>query len=105
MRKILTKEEIETKEQVEIIYSLLRKNKYVSRKQLALKLKVADQQMRQYLELAKQLYPICNLQDGKGYFLAKTRGDAERQLHQETSRAKKILYNTKGLKVFLGTKK
>lgn len=87
-----------------VILSLLKKNQYVTPFTLKTKLHMSEREVRSELELVKQYYPVCNFMDGKGFFLAKTKEEAKRQREQEIRRAKKIMYNTKGLKMFIEKK-
>lgn len=84
-----------------VILSLLKKNEYVTSFTLKMKLHMSDREVRSELELVKQQYPVCNFMDGKGFFLAKTKEEAKKQREQEIGRAKKIMYNTRGLKMFI----
>lgn len=53
--------------------------------------------VRRIIANLKQKHPICNYQDGRGYFMGKTKAQAQRQLKQERSRANKIYEGLKGL--------
>lgn len=58
-------------------------------------------QVRKEIANLKQKHPICNFQNGKGYFMAKTKKQALRQYRQEKSRANKIYKGLEGLTKFL----
>lgn len=69
----------------------------IKRKDLCETLGLNDVQMREYIQQLRENYPICNYQDGRGYFMAKTKAQAQRQYRQEKSRALNILKGLKGL--------
>ena len=50
-----------------------------------------DRLLRKALEVARLDYCIINNQDGKGYYLAKTKAEAERYDRQEKARANAII--------------
>ena len=58
---------------------------------------LSKRDIRRAIMNLKQKYPICNFQDGKGYFMAKTKAQAQRQYRQEKSRANKIYRGLDGL--------
>ena len=59
--------------------------------------KIHDREMRGIISYLKQKYPICNFQDSRGYFMAKTQAQAMKQYKQEQSRINKIRASLKGL--------
>lgn len=84
-----------------IILMLLKSNEYTTPYTLRIKLHCTEREARSELEVVKQYYPVCNFMDGKGFFLARNKSDAERQRKQEIGRAKKIMYNLRGLKRYI----
>ncbi|NLL91662.1 MAG: HTH domain-containing protein [Ruminococcaceae bacterium] len=71
----------------------------IPRSELAKMAGVSDRMMRQSIEdLRNAGYPICNLQDGKGYFLADDPQDLKAQMAINKSRAMSILVQQKHLK-------
>lgn len=62
---------------------------------------LSDRDLRNAIELAKKDYPICNLQNGKGYFIADDIDIAIKMLRQEMSRAISIIKSCSGLKSFI----
>lgn len=73
-------------------------NRPVKRKDICKTLGITDTVMRECIKQLRPQYPICNKQDGKGYFIAKTKAQAQRQYKQEKSRALNILKGLKTLK-------
>lgn len=63
------------------------KKNAVTRAELASKLGVCDRTMREWVETARSDgLPICNDQDGKGYYQPETPEEIERQYRQSRSR-------------------
>lgn len=71
----------------------------ISRSELARLAGVGDRKMRKSIEeLRNEGYLICNLQDGKGYFLAETEEDLKAQMAINNSRAMSILVQQKHIR-------
>lgn len=69
----------------------------IKREDLCKALQTNDGILRATLKKLRVDYPICNYQDGRGYFMATTRKQAQRQYLQEKARALNILRGLKGL--------
>ena len=72
----------------------------ITRKKLCSLTGLSDRDMRHQIEKLKVDYPICNYQDGKGYFIAETPEEAERMLKQEGARIKAISNSCRGLRKY-----
>lgn len=67
-------------------------NHAIDRYELGFIANLSDRQLRKEIErLQNEGHPICNLSEGKGYFVAQTERELERYKLQERSRAIKIL--------------
>lgn len=62
---------------------------------------LSDRLMRKEIAKLSREYPICNLQNGNGYFLASDVSTARIMLNQEIHRAKSIFWKIKGLRKFI----
>lgn len=72
------------------------KEKAVSRKTLAELTGYSDRNIRDSIAQLRDLgYPICNFQDGRGYFLSDDMQDIKHQYEQERKRALQILKQLK----------
>jgi DNA-binding GntR family transcriptional regulator len=68
----------------------------VTRSELARLAGVSDRRMRKAIEdLRNEGYLICNLQDGKGYFIAESEQDLKSQFAINNARAMSILIQQK----------
>lgn len=91
-------EDVEISETTEQIAMVLRYGK-TDRKVLAQLLGVPDRKMRRLIEKArKEGLPVCNEQNGEGYYLADTREDIDRLIRSMYSRAMAILVQISALK-------
>lgn len=62
---------------------------------------LGDRTLRRALEIARLEYCIINNQDGRGYYLASTKAEAERYDRQELARARAIHRRRRGTRLFL----
>lgn len=62
---------------------------------------MSDRLLRRALEVARLDHCIINNQDGRGYYLAETKEEAERYDKQEKARAKAIHRRRRGTRKFL----
>ena len=84
-----------------LLYNKLKSGKVIKRTMLCKTIGTTDRHMREVLAELKRHYPICNTENGSGYFIATTMDEARRQLKKENKRAREIIFNTMGLKKFL----
>ncbi len=73
----------------------------ISRKELCRLVGTSDRRMRRIIAQLSRQYPICNLQNGKGYFLADNKEVANKMLRQEINRAKSIFLKIWGLRKYI----
>lgn len=72
----------------------------ISRSELRAVAQVSDRRMRKWIEIdRKNHYPICNDQDGGGYYLAETDEEKRRLWHSQMSRAQEILNSVMWLNI------
>lgn len=87
-------------EDVLINYLKANKGRPIKRSRLAKLLELTDGQMRMLLNKARKKAPICNLQDGRGYFIPKDKETMRRMIKQERHRANDIYRNVKVLEYY-----
>lgn len=87
----------------EVISSLpIGKEKAISREELAWRLQIPDRSTRRIIEeLRDQGIMICNDQDGKGYYIAQTTAEVERQYRRDLARAKNIMKRLRASRMLL----
>lgn len=88
------------------LYDLFSKNPGVKfqRKNLRNYLDATDQTMRDSLRTIKQVMPICNFQDGEGYWLSENIKEVKRMYNQELHRLKELKKSIFVLETFLKDK-
>lgn len=90
-----------------IIYELIPKNRFITRKELVDKLNISDRLLRRYISEIRKDHNIISLSSGKGYKRVKsvnemTKEEIEEmyktikhQIAENNSRIKKLKYNLK----------
>lgn len=68
---------------------------------LIIKTGLTERQIRKAIEIIRCECCIINNQDGRGYYLASNKQEAERYLKLETARAKTIFRRLKGTRKYL----
>lgn len=68
---------------------------------IIMKTGLTDRQVRRAIEYLRRDTCIINNQDGKGYYIADNRAEAERYLRQEQARAKSIYRRLKGTRKYI----
>lgn len=76
----------------------------ITRKELREHLGLDDQAMRNCLRTIKSVMPICNFQDGKGYWLSDNVEEVIRMYKQEKHRLKELKKSVDALETFLKDK-
>lgn len=76
----------------------------MTRSQLSDILCLNDQAMRNCLRTIKSIMPICNFQDGKGYWLSYNVEEVMRMYKQENHRLKELKKSVYALETFLRDK-
>ncbi len=76
----------------------------ITRKQLRELLGLNDQAMRNCLRTIKAIVPICNFQDGEGYWLSDNVEEVMRMYKQEKHRLKELKKSVYALETFLKDK-
>lgn len=76
----------------------------IDRGLLAIRMGMRDSSLRKAIHIArvKDRIPICNAQDGKGYFLPQTNGEVLEQYRQTMRRGKAVFAQLKPLKEAMG---
>lgn len=73
------------------------KRNAVTRTQLCINTNLPDRSVRKLIRELRNSYPICNDQDGAGYYIADTPDEIRRFIRQEENRAMEILGGLSGL--------
>ena len=73
------------------------KRNAVTRQQLCINTNLPDRSVRKLIRELRKAYPICNDQDGAGYYIADTPDEIRRFIRQEENRAMEILGGLSGL--------
>jgi len=73
----------------------------ISRQQLSDLTGLSDREVRRLIEAARQHHAICNLQDGKGYFMASNIQEALAFVNIQNSRGRAVFDATAGAREFI----
>ena len=91
------------KQDIAAVGTLLKKGSEnaITTPDLMLKTGLSNRQVRKAIELLRRDTCIINNQDGRGYYIADNKAEAERYLKQEQARAKSIYRRLKGTRKYI----
>lgn len=99
---------VEYSESTKLLSEIFRGHGRITRRELRRRVSdrvgypISDRAMREWISRARREgMVICNSQDGSGYYRPETRGEYERQLRQNESRAMAILVQNKFIRAKL----
>lgn len=84
-------------EKLVLPYIGIGKKNAVTRQYLKIATNLPDRSLRMHIRKLREVYPICNDQDGAGYYIADTQDEIKRFIRQEENRAMEILGGLSGL--------
>lgn len=73
----------------------------VTRQRLADLTGLKDREIRKEIARARREHCICNSQNGAGYYIPESVGEAKRYVEQETHRLKSIGWSMKGAREYI----
>lgn len=77
------------------------KDNAITLTELVIKTGLTERQVRKAIEIIRCECCVINNQDGKGYYIASNKSEAERYLKQEEARARTIFRRLRGTRKYL----